>query len=218
MNKKIISVLITLILLSAIGCTKQMTRADFQALPDKTFHITDVVVGHSSQKGLLVKGVGVKEESLKKEALLALPVIKIAKVISDELKIQVDTSEYENADIKSINSKFSTFTDYEYLSGILLWQTKKKISNKINIKFLLLEKQATIGFAVHFRMGFEIDIITSAGAKNTITVWMPQQGHFDPEKITKEQNKPVEEVTKSIMLEEISKLPELLKAELTKIK
>lgn len=208
---------ISAIVISA-GCAKQLTREDINLLPDKTFYVVDVVVGHLSEKGMAVSGVGVKEESLKKEALLTLPVEQITKTLSDEYNIKIDTSDYKAADLNVITSKMSTFTDYDYLHGILLWQSGKKNTNRIVVKFLLWEKQAAIGFDVTLRMACEVDIITAAGVKQTITIWMPKKGFFDPEEIADQKKIPVEEVTRSIMKEEIAKIPTYLKEILPTIK
>lgn len=235
--KKVLTVLAALFLVITItGCTKQLTREDFNQLPDKNFYVADVVVGHLSQKGLIVSGVGVKEESIKKEALLALPVEEMSRIVADELKIQVDTSEYKTADLKAINSKMSIFTKYDYLHDILLWRStkaEKKDINKVNFKFLLWEKQTSgIGFAVFFGMACEIEIISAAGHKKYFTVWLPDQSKHDSEimskengkilynieKMAKAQNQPVMEMTKIMMLEELVKLPALMKTEISKAK
>ena len=216
--KKLYAIVLIAITSLTAGCAKQLTRDDINMLTDKTFYVVDVVVGHRSEKGMAVSGVGVKEESIKKEALLTLPVEQIAKIIADEYKINVDVSDYKSANLGNITSKMSTFTDYEYLSGILLWQSGKQKTNKVVVKFLLWEKQAPIGFAVKLKLSCEIDIITATGAKQTLTLWMPKSGFFDPEEIAKQKKIQVEDVTRSIMKEEIAKIPAYLQAGLSQIK
>ncbi|MFA5519832.1 MAG: hypothetical protein WDA74_11315 [Spirochaetota bacterium] len=235
--KKLLSVFALLLLVITInsGCSKHLTREDFYQLSDKNFYINDVIVGHISQKGTIVSGIGIKKENVKKEALLALPVEEMSKILSDELKIQVDISDYKKANLEVLKSRKAIFSKYDQYDNILLWESEKSGKENINnitFRLLLWEKQTSgLGFTVFLGMAAIIEIKTAEGDTKDFKIWLPDQSKYDPEimskeqgvivynveKMAKAQNQSVEEMTKFIILEELKKLPALLKDKISKV-
>jgi hypothetical protein len=220
MCRKLFNVLLLFVVSGILGClgnlkTPQLSKEDFNNLQDKKFVLTAVGVGHSSSnKGFLVKGVGVDNESLKKYALTTLPVDSMLNAIAGAYNISVDSSDFKAADLNSISKSSDTPSFYNDMKDVYLWQSNKSNSNSISIKYFLYERQTSgFGFDVYFKVYCDIVLTTQDGKRRIINLQNPDKSNifYQPEKISKEKNIPVEEVTKLIIKDDLQQIPAKLK-------
>jgi len=206
MFKKLPQLIILIVLIFASCSPGRLTRTDLMNLPDKNFSLTEVSVLHESKRAFYIKGLGIEDLTLKRLVLNSLPVDAIVKTISDDLKINIDTSEYKRGILNNVNP---------------FWKLEKKNGNRLKIVYTLKELPAVGGLgAIGLRLSCEVEIAAADGKVQSIIVESPenQKMCFTPEKIADAKKIPVEEIVKVIVAEELKKLPERIARALKSIK
>lgn len=181
-----------------------LLRADINELPDKKFYLTAVNIISPCANVNYESSAGITA-NLSNDILNALPVENILKIISDDYKIKLDTTEFKKADLKNAGSS---------------WKSDLKNINTIVIDYKITETFGS-GFRheySYFNTYLTITLTTATGESTSITIRFPEpvkmkNSMYTPVKVAKEKGIKVENVAKYIMMEDMKKIaPRLIQA------
>ncbi len=203
--RKILAISISILFFASCGAGK-LTRNDLSKLPSRNFVLTEVSVKSSSSKNILSDGLGVEEDAFKKIVQKSLPVKNLSKSISEQLKISIETNQFENSLNKNENPE---------------WVINKENSNQVKIIYYLREVKVsgfTFAHETGLTLGTQIIIISADGkTKDMYFSSPPGKGQcYTPINFAKKRQVPVTDVVKAIIKEDLKNLPVRLNDELSR--
>ncbi len=195
MRKIYLLLFITLITVININCSSgQLKKDEIIKLTDKKFYLTAVNVDVSDHKLFFQKGIGIDSNMLK-DIFSALPTEELCKILSNELKLEIDNSDFvKDLKISSPN-----------------WKSNKKDVNSITIQYELSQLSGggmTFGGS-YLLMYYSITIKTISGSSKVINLKFPEKENtaYNPMYVAREKGLNSADVAKMIIMEEIKNIP-----------
>lgn len=181
---------ITLFAVFSVGCfSSQLKKTDINQLPDKKFYLTSVKAVISEHKLSSKKDV-VLDSTVPKDICKTIPVEGIFKVLSEELKIEGDFSEFKSIDLDAFDG---------------CWKSDKTNVNSISISYNLNPYYTDKG--LYFISYYLINIKTASGASRTFYLRSPEEGAFVPQDVATKRGMKVEDVIKILIIADVKNMP-----------
>ncbi len=206
MRRNTLLIFIMLIIMINMNCSSgQLKKEEIIKLTDKKFYLTAVNVDVTDKKLFFQKAIGIDSVMLK-DIFAALPIEGVCKIFSNELKLEIDYSDF-NKDSKASSPN---------------WKLNKENANSISMLYELSQLSGggmTFGGS-YLLMNYSITIKTTSGSSKVINLRFPEKEKtaYNPMYVAREKGLNSADVARVIIMEEIKNIPARLTSSINDMK